>query len=518
MQLYQDLEQVQMDVIKLLKEETNTHEQTVFQLAKLAENVLPYPKKTPEEFFDFYEKGYICDVSEGHGPYAPRYILPDYEKLFKNGCKHLRLDPPTNLMEALHTLLIFYRSVPSVTHFPVYMGQIDELLEPFIKGEPGEKEQIRWFLIHCDRTMGSSFCHMNLGPNDTKAGRLVLDCAAKLKNPVPNMTFFYDPEVTTDEYAKCALAAALDSANPAIAYLPAYRKDYHNHPVGIASCYNGLPIGGGAFSLARIRLSKIGKDSKNLADLLDHKLPEVVRVFCEFMEAKIDFLVKETPFFEHHFLVQEEFIRLEDFLGLFGVVGLADCVNDMMIKENLSGRYGLDAEADQIGLAIMDQLETLVWSWKSKYSEKWGSHFWLHAQVGAEGDEGTTPGVRIPIGEEPELYEHIRHAALYHKYFPTGVGDIFPFDSTAKKNLQGILDIIKGSFACGMRYFSVYEQDGETIRVTGYLVKKSEVNRVENMEAVVNETTKGSYNSREFDKAQKRKVRTIDTGIDSSCI
>ena len=264
MQQFNNLGEVQNEVRMLLKDSTNTHEQTVFQLAKLAENTLPYPQNTPSEFYEYYEKGYICDVSEGHAPYVPRYILPDYEKLFKKGCSHLRLDPPPNLMEGLHTLLIFYRSVPSVTHFPVYLGQVDTLLEPFIKGEPEEKEQIKWFLIHCDRTMGSSFCHMNLGPVDTKAGRWILDCATKLKNPVPNMTFFYDPYLTTDEYAKCVIGAAMESANPAIAYLPFYQKDYMNHPVGIASCYNGLPIGGGAFSLARIRLSKIGNDSEYL--------------------------------------------------------------------------------------------------------------------------------------------------------------------------------------------------------------------------------------------------------------
>ena len=113
MQLYNDLEEVKEEVRWLLRDKSNTHEQTVFQLAKLAENTLPYPNNTPSEFFEYYEKGYICDVSEGHAPYVPRYILPDYENLFKEGCEHLRLDPPTNLVEALNTLLIFYHNVPS---------------------------------------------------------------------------------------------------------------------------------------------------------------------------------------------------------------------------------------------------------------------------------------------------------------------------------------------------------------------------------------------------------------------
>ncbi|MPN64064.1 hypothetical protein SDC9_211835 [bioreactor metagenome] len=131
----------------------------------------------------------------------------------------------------------------------------------------------------------------------------------------------------------------------------------------------------------------------------------------------------------------------------------------------------------------------------------------LHSQVGAEGDEGTSPGVRIPIGEEIALYDHIRQAGLYHKYFPTGVGDLFPFDHTSAQNPGAILDVIKGAFHVGMRYFSVYEEDGEVVRVTGYLVKKSEIERYKNGEQVVNETTKGSYNSGEFEATLHRKVR-----------
>lgn len=99
----------------------------------------------------------------------------------------------------------------------------------------------------------------------------------------------------------------------------------------------------------------------------------------------------------------------------------------------------------------------------------------LHAQVGAANDEGTTAAHRIPIGQEPDLYSHIRQAAKFQKYFPSGVGDHFPFDETAKRNPKAVLDVFKGGFKLGNRYLSAYNDDGDLIRVTGYLVKKSDV-------------------------------------------
>ena len=36
--------------------------------------------------------------------------------------------------------MIFYRHVPSVTHFPVYLGSVDKMLEPFIEDEEEAKK------------------------------------------------------------------------------------------------------------------------------------------------------------------------------------------------------------------------------------------------------------------------------------------------------------------------------------------------------------------------------------------
>lgn len=75
----------------------------------------------------------------------------------------------------------------------------------------------------------------------------------------------------------------------------------------------------------------------------------------------------------------------------------------------------------------------------------------MHAQVGIDSDENITPGCRIPIGEEPELHEHLIQSAKFHKFFPSGIGDIFAFDETTKKNPEFVLDVIQGAFSQGMR-------------------------------------------------------------------
>ncbi len=509
MHIFNDISEAKKQALDIIKNPMLTHEQTVFSLAKLAENILPYPEGTPVEFTEFYSKGYICDVSEGHAPYAPRYILPDYEKFMREGSKHLRLDPPKTLYEATNALLIFYRSTPSVTHMPVYMGEIDTLLEPFIDDLNTATEIIRGFLIHCDRTFGSSFCHMNLSSNDTKSGRIILKLLSELQNAVPNFTILYDPNVTPDDYAVLAISAALESANPAFALKQKYLDDYNQQPFGIVSCYNGLPVAGGAYSLARIRLNKIADDSDSKEDFFNNKLPKVVDVFCEFMEAKIAFLVDETPFFEHNFLSTEGFIRKDNFVGLFGLVGLAECCNKLLSFEGIDGKFGENSRANEIGVEVLDKLQELVNKFKSNYGKEHNCRFKLHSQVGAENDEGTSPGVRIAIGEEIELYKHLKQAGLYHKYFPTGVGDIFPFDSTGVDNPEAILDIFKGAFKVGMRYISTYKQDGDLVRVTGYLVKRSDIQKHIEGKQLINDTNSGAYTTGEYELTLHRKVRSL---------
>lgn len=509
MERYFTLEEVKDASKNIIQNTSLTYGQQVSQLAKLAENVLDYPFSDDEEFIKMVEDREICDLSEGMAPIAPRYILPDYEKLLKEGCKFLRLTPATNIHEAINNLLIFYHHVPSVTRFPVFIGNLDELLEPFVNDDNYEeaKMAIKLFLIQLDRTIDDSFCHANIGPYETKVGNIILDLLGELQNVTPNLTILYDEDITPDEFGKKAVKASLESANPAFANLKFYNKDFNGTPYGIASCYNALPKAGGAFSLSRIRLNYIAKKSKNLQDMLTGRLPEVVDTFCNFMEHKIDWLVNDTAFFKSNFLVKEGFIKVENFVGLFGVVGLAEAVEIIGEKEGMDVVLGRDDMATEIGEKIMDRLEELVNGFTSKYSPVWNHKFMLHAQVGAANDEETSPGTRIKIGNEPDLYSHIRNASHFQKYFPSGTGDHFPFEETAIKNPGAILDVFKGAFKMNLRYISSYCDTGDLIRVTGYLIKKSDLKKFDEGEQISYDTVQYAQDALHKYGVLDRKVR-----------
>jgi hypothetical protein len=105
------------------------------------------------------------------------------------------------------------------------------------------------------------------------------------------------------------------------------------------------------------------------------------------------------------------------------------------------------------------------------------------------------------------LCEHILQSAPFHKYFPSGIGDIFVFDKMYKKNPEALLDIIKGSFSNGLRYFSLYSDDSDVVRISGYLVKKSEIEKLDNKESVLRDTTCLGQQARESLNVMNRKIR-----------
>lgn len=484
-----------------------THEQAMMNLSSVPLNYVEF-FDTTSKFRELLEAGVLCTMNEGNGTYAPRYVLPDYEKLMREGCQFLRLDPPKDLWEAVEALMIFYRHVPSVTHFPVYLGSVDKMLEPFIEDEEEAKKIIRHFLIFLDRTISDSYCHMNIGPEATRAGRMIVEIEKELQKAIPSITLLYDPDITPDDFADACVECALACAKPSFANHKEYSKLYST-PYGIASCYNALPVGGGAFTLSRVVLSKMAERAKDSEHLLNDLLPDAVEELCGYIEKKITFLVEETHFFKSSFLVKEGFVKLERFTGMFGIVGMNECVNILMRKEGKSGTYGHSSEADALAKQILDKLTVLVEGYKSWFCDCTDHHFSLHAQVGIAEDFLISPGVRLAIGDELPLHEHLLHCSQFHPYFKSGVGDIFPFDETAKRNPDAIVDLIKGGFKQGMRYFSTYGSDADVIRITGYLVKKSDIEKLDAGIAVQQANATWGLGEVKNSRILERKIRSL---------
>jgi len=504
--------QTREQILDIITSKELTHEQKVACLAGKADSlmeVLDLPEGLDELLNGPKDTQCICDLSEGHAPLRPRYIAPDYMKFMKEGCDFLQLAPPTDLFEAIQNLLVFYKHVPSVTNFPVYIGQLDELLEPFMDtvDEKTARKLLHMFLVQIDRTILDSFCHGNIGPHDTKAGRMLLELETELCHAVPNLTLKYEEGVTPDDFAIKAIECALSCAKPSFANHKMFQSEITDGYV-IASCYNGLPLGGGAYTLCRLILGNIAKRSSGIEDFKENQLPYVMDIMARYMDERIRFEVEESGFFEHNFLAKEGFIKRERFSAMFGLVGLADCVNLLMQKEGKSLRYGHDEEANLLGVEIMDIIDAFRKNHNNPYCEVSGNHFMLHAQVGLAEDVNVTPGTRIPIGEEPkELVDQFMVLKKFHKYFPSGTGDIFPIDQTVHRNPEYVLDLVKGAFQNQLRYLSFYSSDSDVIRITGYLVKKSEMDKLDRGQAVLQDTTALGLGAAKNGHILERKVR-----------
>ncbi|TND55286.1 YjjI family glycine radical enzyme [Aeromonas dhakensis] len=444
-------------------------------LALAAENALPYPE-LPAEVSEAMAKGLVCDMFEGHAPYKPRYVLPDYEKFLRQGSAWLELAPPQDFDEALDALRILYHHVPSVTGMPVWLGRLDHLLLPFV-GELDDEtlyRKLKGFWIYLDRVLPDAFMHVNIGPDDNRLCRLILRIDGELKQVAPNLTLFHDPAQTPDSLLLQGVQNIAACSKPHIANYPLHRNTFDERGFGIVSCYNALPQAGGANTLVRVSLKRVAEQAHGIDDFLGCLLPHYCRLASRLIEARAAFLHQESGFFDS-FLVQEGLLEEERFVPMFGIYGMAEAVNLLMDKENLPERYGRDEEANHLGYRISAQLARHVSETPQRHA--WGGCALLHSQGGLSVDRGVTPGVRIPYGEEPDPASHVLALAPHHGFYHSGISEILTLDPTIRQNPQALLQLCKGALAIGMREFTANVADSDLVRVTGYMIRKSDVAR-----------------------------------------
>ncbi|MGR1199104.1 YjjI family glycine radical enzyme [Aeromonas hydrophila] len=444
-------------------------------LALAAENALPYPD-LPGEVSEAMAKGFVCDMFEGHAPYKPRYVLPDYEKFLRQGSAWLELAPPQDFDEALDALRILYHHVPSVTGMPVWLGRLDHLLLPFV-GELDDEalyRKLKGFWIYLDRVLPDAFMHVNIGPDDNRLCRLILRIDGDLKQVAPNLTLFHDPAQTPDSLLLQGVKNIAACSKPHIANYPLHSNTFDERGFGIVSCYNALPQAGGANTLVRLSLKRVAEQAHGIDDFLGCLLPHYCRLASRLIEARAAFLHQESGFFDS-FLVQEGLLEEDRFVPMFGIYGMAEAVNLLMDKENLPERYGRDEEANQLSYRISAQLARHVSETPQRHA--WGGRALLHSQGGLSVDRGVTPGVRIPYGEEPDPASHVLALAPHHGFYHSGISEILTLDPTIRQNPQALLQLCKGALAIGMREFTANVADSDLVRVTGYMIRKSDVAR-----------------------------------------
>jgi len=374
-------------------------------------------------------------------------------------------------------LSILFAHVPSITGYTVYLGNIDKLMLPYI-GELSEEEiykKIKLFWIYIDRVLPDAFVHANIGPEDNIIARVILKIERKLKQVVPNLTLKYDEKLTSDELIIDAIKTVFEVAKPHIVNHNMASENFDGN-YGVVSCYNSLKEGGGSHTLVRLNMRKIAESHKgDINEFINITLKKYTEMTLEIIEARIKFLVEKVKYFDNGFLVKEEIISLDNFSAMFGFYGLAECANNLMKKRGKNYKYGLDKEANELADRILIEMKKIVDLRELPYCKGNCGKAFFHSQSGIDVDVLETAGARVPIGEEPDIYTHINSVAPHHYLFNGGISDIFHFDNTIKRNPKAVLDIIEGAFKKGMRMFTFNIADSEFIRVTGYLVRRSDL-------------------------------------------
>ena len=501
------MQEITRKLHEITTDKTLSPAQKAHYLSLEAENMLPYPALDTDTQQALDER-VICDLYEGHAPYKPRYVLPDYSVVLTHGSEYLELPVPETLDEAINTLMIAYHHVPSVTGMPVYLGQLDDLLLPFCDGVDDDElyKKIKLFWRYLDRTLPDAFMHANIGPTDNRVARTILRVDAELKQTAPNLTFFYDPQVSSEQILAIATNSIVECSKPHIANHPMHVETFDERGYGIVSCYNALPVAGGSSTLTRLSLKEVALRSKGEADFFDSVLPHYMEMNFRLAENRIEFLFNESNFFES-FLVEEGWIERDRFTAMYGIYAMAEAVNVLQDKEGRAGRYGLDDLANTLGHRISRVLAEAVG--RRPMKNVWRGRAMLHAQAGLSNDAEATPGVRIPYGTEPDPVMHIQALAPHHQYYESGISEILTLDETIKNNPEAMQQLCKGAFSCGFREFTVNVASNDLVRVTGFMIRLSDIKKFNEDKGSRTNTTALGAEAADVVKILERKPRVM---------
>ncbi|MCE5208757.1 MAG: YjjI family glycine radical enzyme [Chloroflexi bacterium] len=503
------LDDFKTHVRSILTSHTLLEDQQEGALQDAAFKCMPYPKVSAKAQ-KAVEEEVICLLNEGPAPFHPRYTAPDYGLLLRQGSAFMDLKPAVTLYDATASLLTAYHYVPN--GLPVFIGRLDELLDPYVTDMPEDQAQavLRSFWLLVDRLYPNAFVHADIGPKATKAGCLLLQAERELKT-ITNVTLRYDPAVTGHDFALLAVENALQLSKPYFLNHARMVQDWGDNYV-IASCYNAMRPGGGIHTLVRLNLKRLASQTRaGLEAFLDEVIPQAARLQAEVIESRIRYLVEEVGWFEKDIFLQEGLLQRDRFSAYAGIFGLAEAVQIMMERAGMpEARYGHHPAANEAAARITQRMEQEVNSLPQPYCEGTGGHACLHAQVGIDNDLGVTPGCRVPAGTEPDLYAHLLAELPSQQAVQGGISTILEFDQTAAGNPQAVLDIIHGAFSAGIRNLSIGSTNSEYIRVTGYLIRRADLEAKQKEKALRHDS---SLNGTGFIAHQQntlhRRMRTV---------
>ena len=84
---------------------------------------------------------------------------------------------------------------------------------------------------------------------------------------------------------------------------------------------------------------------------------------------------------------------------------------------------------------------------------------------------------RTDHGHELDPVSHVQALAPHHQYCPSSISEVLTLDATVKANPDAVLDLCKGALACGLREFTANVGGNDLVRVTGHMIRLSDVAR-----------------------------------------
>jgi len=139
----------------------------------------------------------------------------------------------------------------------------------------------------------------------------------------------------------------------------------------------------------------------------------------------------------------------------------------------------------------------------------WRDRAMLHSQAGLSTDTGFTPGIRIPYGSEPTPVSHVKALAPQHRFYASGVSEILTLDETVKANPTAVADLCKGAFAAGFREFTANVGGNDLVRVTGYMVRRSDIDKFNAQAGSRTNTTALAAEAADLTGILQRKPRVV---------
>ena len=288
------------------------------------------------------------------------------------------------------------------------------------------------------------------------------------------------PERTPDDFLLDAVRTVFACGKPHFVNHPMMVGDLGERYAAV-SCYNSLPIGGGSHTLVRLNLLEVGRQHDGpLESFFDDTLPHYVELTCELIEARIRYLVEEARFFEHSWLVHE---------GLLASTGSRRCSassawprrsNLLMEREATPGTYGHDDGGQRTSYLVTGTVARL--RGRSADAVLRGQrravlpprpvghrHRRRRDRRDPDPDRRRAAAVATPAPPSPRTTGSSRRGSA------TSSTSTTPRAATPRPSSTSSA----AAFAHGMRDVTFNLDSNDFIRITGYLVRKSDLERID---------------------------------------